>query len=289
MKKRNLLLAGFFSVVLLVNAQTEDSKVALGLNFVRNEYNGDYGNGIFNFNQPWYIGGGLSLSTYLNHSFDLGAQGSYGNYGYKETTANKFEGAKLDLSLFTHYKLNNGYIFKKESKLSPFLSLGVGLATYFTNNSATPYPTIITKGNDFILPVGAGLKYQFTRSFAIQYQYLYTFTNADNHDENRGSNYFGSKSHPKYKSGDDTFGEHLFSLVFSFGKPRDTDKDGIADKLDKCPDTPLNVKVDKVGCPLDTDGDGVPDYLDKCPVTPTGVKVDVNGCPFDKDGDGVPD
>ena len=69
----------------------------------------------------------------------------------------------------------------------------------------------------------------------------------------------------------------------------DSDGDGVADHLDKCPGTPKGVKVDAVGCPLDTDGDGVPDYLDKCPNTPKGVKVDATGCPIDSDGDGVPD
>lgn len=33
--------------------------------------------------------------------------------------------------------------------------------------------------------------------------------------------------------------------------------------------------------PLDSDRDGVPDYLDKCPNTPLGVKVDQVGCPFE--------
>ena len=67
----------------------------------------------------------------------------------------------------------------------------------------------------------------------------------------------------------------------------DSDGDGVADHLDKCPGTPKDVKVDAVGCPLDTDGDGVPDYLDKCPGTPKGTKVDAAGCPIDSDGDGV--
>jgi len=67
--------------------------------------------------------------------------------------------------------------------------------------------------------------------------------------------------------------------VDSVGCPLDSDKDGVADYLDKCPDTPLGAPVDKVGCPLDSDGDGVFDYLDKCPDTPKGIKVDVNGCP----------
>ena len=69
----------------------------------------------------------------------------------------------------------------------------------------------------------------------------------------------------------------------------DDDGDGVPNHLDKCPDTPKNVKVDAVGCPLDADGDGVPDYLDKCPGTPKGVAVDAAGCPIDSDGDGVPD
>ncbi len=60
----------------------------------------------------------------------------------------------------------------------------------------------------------------------------------------------------------------------------DDDGDGVPNHLDKCPDTPKNVKVDAVGCPLDSDGDGVPDYLDKCPGTPRGVPVDTIGCPI---------
>ena len=71
--------------------------------------------------------------------------------------------------------------------------------------------------------------------------------------------------------------------------PLDSDKDGITDDLDQCPNTPLGVRVDNKGCPLDSDGDGVLDYMDKCPNTPKGVRVDNRGCPLDSDGDGVLD
>ncbi len=77
--------------------------------------------------------------------------------------------------------------------------------------------------------------------------------------------------------------------VDNAGCPLDSDKDGVPDYKDKCPDTPLGVKVDSVGCPLDSDKDGVPDYKDRCPDTPIGVKVDNAGCPLDSDKDGVPD
>ncbi|WP_232420188.1 OmpA family protein [Nitrosococcus watsonii] len=69
----------------------------------------------------------------------------------------------------------------------------------------------------------------------------------------------------------------------------DSDKDGVSDDKDQCPDTPPGVEVDEVGCPLDSDNDGVPDYLDQCPDTPPGVAVNNEGCPVDSDGDGVPD
>ena len=69
----------------------------------------------------------------------------------------------------------------------------------------------------------------------------------------------------------------------------DADGDGVADPLDKCPDTPKGVKVDAKGCALDSDGDGVADADDQCPGTPAGAKVDAKGCALDSDGDGVAD
>ena len=74
-------------------------------------------------------------------------------------------------------------------------------------------------------------------------------------------------------------------------KKKDKDKDGILDKWDVCPNTPLNVRVDEMGCPLDNDGDGVADYMDECPYTPSAAYglIDTVGCPLDGDLDGVPD
>jgi len=97
------------------------------------------------------------------------------------------------------------------------------------------------------------------------------------------------------------------SLTLLFGgkgkKPSDSDRDGVPDNKDECPDTPAGVKVYSNGCPVDSDQDGVPDYLDRCPDTPQGTQVDSQGCPIEKkeepkpeqaapidsDKDGVPD
>jgi OOP family OmpA-OmpF porin len=58
---------------------------------------------------------------------------------------------------------------------------------------------------------------------------------------------------------------------------KDSDGDGVADYLDKCPNTPAGAKVDGSGCELDTDGDGIPDWKDKCPLEKG--TAELNGCP----------
>src|SRR5213596_249445 len=73
------------------------------------------------------------------------------------------------------------------------------------------------------------------------------------------------------------------------GCPSDSDRDGVYDGLDQCPGTPTGARVDAKGCPADADGDGVLDGLDQCPSTPAGAVVDPAGCPLDADKDGVPD
>ena len=71
------------------------------------------------------------------------------------------------------------------------------------------------------------------------------------------------------------------------GEPKDADGDGVSDRKDTCPDTPVGATVDAKGCPTDSDGDGVWDGIDACPASPKGVRVDVRGCPTDADADGV--
>ncbi len=82
-------------------------------------------------------------------------------------------------------------------------------------------------------------------------------------------------------------------IAYTFGAttttrgPQDSDKDGVYDSVDQCPNTAFGVTVDAKGCNTDLDNDGVENSLDQCPNTPVGTKVDEFGCDWDKDGDGV--
>jgi len=78
---------------------------------------------------------------------------------------------------------------------------------------------------------------------------------------------------------------------------KDTDGDGIIDKIDKCPTEPEDIDgfQDDDGCPdLDNDADGIPDVTDKCPNEAEDIDGDRDddGCPDldnDRDGDGIID
>lgn len=79
-----------------------------------------------------------------------------------------------------------------------------------------------------------------------------------------------------------------------FGK-KDTDKDGIYDSDDPCPDDPEDIDgyEDNDGCPdYDNDSDGIPDKKDKCPNQKEDYDgfMDDDGCPdLDNDQDGIVD
>jgi len=256
-------------------AQNSEHKWAVGLYGGKTVYNGDFGMGFLSFN-PFYALGGISIDRYLNPSIDLGIQAEYGDYGFHKNDSTYFRSTKTDGYLLLKYKFNNGYIIKEDAVVQPFLAAGIGLASYSVGLGSYENPQNVRpndKGVDLTIPVGAGIKLIFTKWLAFQYQFMYNFTNADNRDG-------------MVAARNDGFASNSVALIFSFGAPKDSDKDGVSDKNDKCPNTPLGIGVDPNGCPLDGDKDGVADHLDKCP-TVAGLAA-FNGCP-DTDGDGIQD
>ena len=172
---------------------------------------------------------------------------------------------------FTRALLNIEHDFCKDSKFTPYVFIGGGYQWVSDD-----------KYNALLADAGLGAKYKIyknlsffveakeTRDYGI-YKNNYAFLGGLSYD-------FGGKSALK--------NENVTSQPQNIEKPKkiekpkiiDSDNDGVPDNIDKCPNTPKGVKVDKNGCPLDSDKDGVPDYLDKCPNTPKGMKVDKNGC-----------
>ncbi|WP_457561278.1 OmpA family protein [Caminibacter sp.] len=174
----------------------------------------------------------------------------------------------------TRVLMNVEHYFNTDSKITPYCFLGAGY-----QGIKGPY------NNAFVGDLGAGTKFYISSKWDAfaEVRALRDFRDNDNH--------FGWLAGFVYKfSVGNSENETMPKVVQKPEKPKvvDSDHDGVPDNLDKCPNTPIGIKVDKNGCPLDSDHDGIPDYLDKCPNTPKGVQVDVNGCPVDSDHDGVP-
>lgn len=287
MKRKFLLL----SAVLLLGfatsqAQNAENKWGVGLHFGVMEYGGDYSNQFYSFTQGYAVG--LSLSRYLNPSFDLMGHFFYdmshswdsGKSGMP--TWLHFEGDMFNLNLLAKYKFNNGYIFKESARLAPFILAGLGgnlaLSTGVGENGTFVDEKTIKP--NLYGGLGLNLKISPALSFVVQTALLVPFT--DKIDGTVGD------VAPVSKKGNDIFMENSVGLYITPGKakPKDSDGDGVNDKLDKCPNTPAGVAVDADGCPLDSDKDGILDYQDECPFV-AGLR-EFNGCP-DTDKDGIQD
>jgi len=192
----------------------------------------------------------------------------------------KFLNEKLSVGLLGSTKVMN-------SKIYPEITTAFNVKPINWFNFSLSYSVLNGRGSN--IGAGLGVRIGFINLFAaadfipMHYTPLNTPININLKDVGMGNI---SLSKLPYKT------ERLnlavgFNIVF--GNKQDDDKDGVSNRKDECPDTPLGVIVQKNGCPLDTDGDGVDDYLDKCPDTPKEAHgtVDADGCPMDTDGDGV--
>lgn len=247
MKKINFLL--LISVIALnLNAQTSMHPWGIGLSASTKMYRGDLGNGFFKFNDV-NINPGLRLGRYLNPSFDLGLNAGFGRYDFSEVDETIFNQALLRTKTFNadlnlRYKFNNGYILKENSLFGPYLTAGVG---YFRlKGRKTPFTLMDNdqKLYEYLnIPVGIGTTINLSNRINLFIQGTYNYTNGDRYDRIES-----------FRRGYDKHIETTVGVVYQFGKSlsnedKDSDKDGVMDSKDKCPNTKKGIEVDENGCP----------------------------------------
>ena len=259
MKKQVLFtLILLMSLSLTMSAQTDVSPWGIGLSVGKMEHTGDRGSNIV-FGSPMEANFGLRVGRYLSSSFDIFLAGSLGKIGTEGDTPDEtFEAKVTQVNLAAHYKL------LKDKKFTPFISLGIGYASFSAESANS------ADDSGLELPIaGLGFRYNFTDAIGLFYHGQYALYSGDEYDGLT----------------DDSNDNHLlheFGLGINLGK-QDMDGDGVADKKDACPETPGLKQF--AGCP-DTDLDGIIDGDDACPDV-AGL-AEYNGCP-DTDGDGIID
>ena len=163
------------------------------------------------------------------------------------------------------------YNFLPDGMIVPFVAAGIGGLYADWDKGGSDH--------DLVLDYGAGLKIFFAEDWAVRADIRHLYLPDDSYNNVEYgvglSYFFGGKKEAVPPPPPPPPAPKPAPVV----EP-DSDRDGVIDRLDQCPDTPYGVKVDEVGCPIDSDGDGVPDYLDKCPDTPRDLKVDKDGCPI---------
>lgn len=178
------------------------------------------------------------------------------------------------------------------------------------NKAGKPYGTGTEKYvNELFIPVGTGIKFKVSERVNFDLAYTMYFLDGDNLDgtyakgtskdkwsyTSAGLEFsLGSAAKPNLdwvnplalmydELKDPTLRQEVEALkgrvsaLEAQDLLKDSDGDGVADKLDKCPNTEAGIKVDGSGCPLDVDADGIPDSKDACP-TVKGTAA-LNGCP----------
>ena len=250
----------FFAMLLLMsfsNANAQDQNnpwaIGIGVNAVdfyptgENAPLGDYFDEFFNLDDHYNFLPSLStvsVSRYLSDGFSLTAAGSINEISkIGDSSANDLSYYALDGTI--KYSFAN---LIKSKTIEPYLGVGGGYTWIDDIGAGTLNGT-----------AGFNLWFSENIGLTVQSSYKHAF-------EDYLAKHF----------------QHTVGLAIKFGG-KDTDKDGIYDKDDACPDVPGLAAFN--GCP-DSDGDGIEDSKDDCP-NEAGL-AEFNGCP-DSDGDGVAD
>lgn len=188
----------------------------------------------------------------FDNSYTVGVRAGYnltenvaveGVFNYVKTDVNELIPITRDDDVYMYgFGVEALYHFFPDGKIVPFVAAGIGNLYY---DSPTGHMDKLT------LDYGAGLKLFITDDVALRADIRHVI--------------------PMNETFNDLMG--TVGLSFSFGgksKCEDTDKDGVCDDKDKCPQTPTGCKVDKNGCSSEClDKTAAEIEAAKAPVAPT--------------------
>jgi OOP family OmpA-OmpF porin len=192
-------------------------------------------------------------------------------------------------SLSTVVNMFNIDMFKKENMLQLYASAGAGLAGYKTKITTAAGTSQYTEDNisELVIPVGLGAKFKLTDKVNLDLGWTVSFVDGDNLDgtyrgtNNDKFNYGYAGLEFSLGSGDKQLAWHNpVAATYDEALAAKETANAIKGDLDAQKAENARLKAEMDNLLTDTDGDGVADKLDKCPNTPKGVVVDGAGCPL---------
>jgi len=248
------------------------------------------------------LGFGIDIKKQLAHSFalqlDVNAgkvKGNSGNAPYitDGVTGNNYIGYSTKFFQGTISGVVNvatiDYLRRKNA-INFFVNAGAGIVSFkptvfgantpgFPTTASAEYPNNVT---EFVIPVGAGVKFRFSDAVGLKLGYNENFVDDDIFDGVKKG--YPTKDHYSYG---------YAGLEFTLGsksKPNLEWVNPVAMMYDELYDEALRKEVEALkgrvtnvenavnDLKKDSDGDGVADQFDKCPNTPAGTVVDGSGC-----------
>lgn len=244
---------------------------------------------IFGFNRAGYdnLDHNLGYSAYIKKqispSFGLKAQYMGGKVGGSNNDLNtSFETeTPWSAALSGEFTLANTNWRFFNSFVKPYFAVGLGVLNFETTNSIGGVSTTADSQSKLFVPADFGFKFAVAKGINIDLGYQLNWANQD-FDGVTGDQYkndlfsyahagleiaLGNSSKPALSNSNP-----VATLVGDYTKKYDelkAERDALKSQVDQ-----LNADL------KDDDGDGVANKFDKCPNTPAGVKVDGAGCPL---------
>lgn len=286
----SVLLGGLISKA---QAQfNDDHPWSVTVNLLNNQYEGDFADEILNnLYQESDWGFEIQLKRSINENWRLRLDYVHTQIDYRLDVSrdyfSRFPAEDLPTQFETQWRhLRLGadlalFDFKKiNTQAYGIGGLGVAFTTQSGEFSDTGTDTDVIQ---MPIHLGVGFEKLLTDKFFISTEFVYHILTGSARDNIEGRVTTNGVDGQYGARPSDRLFTATIGAGFKFGKPKDTDKDGIYDKDDACPLVPGIPEFE--GCP-DTDGDGIQDSEDACPLV-AGIP-EFQGCP-DTDSDGIQD
>lgn len=195
---------------------------------------------------------------------------------------------RYSASLSAQVNMVNWSMFSQSNNAQLYALAGGGLVNYKTTTVATGSTAEVTGNavNKFVVPVGVGAKFRLSEGVNFDLGWTINFVDGDEFDgyaarsNNDKYNYAYAGLEFALGSGKQLAFYSPVAATYQEALAAKNTANALKSDLDAQKAENAKLRTEMNDLLKDSDGDGVADKLDKCPNTPKGTVVDGAGCPL---------